>query len=49
MPHKHALDMASEKLSNKNTIFLEHTHPHILGYQTNLQIQGVTSCNDGVA
>ncbi len=48
-PYKHTLHKVSEKLCNENTIFLEHTHPHILGYKTNLQIQGKTSCNHGIA
>jgi hypothetical protein len=48
-PYKHTLHKVGEKLCDENTIFLEHTHPHILGYKTNLQIQGATSCNHSTA
>jgi hypothetical protein len=43
------LHEVSEKLCNENTIFLAHTHPHILGYKTNLEFPGATSCNHGIA
>ncbi len=35
-PYKHTLHNFGKKLCNENTILLEHTNPHILGYKTNL-------------